>query len=390
MPAERRVCFVIMPYGEKRAAEGAVIDFDLVYRDVIQEPVEALGLACVRSNEIERAGSIHEEMLEHIATAAVAIVDITTLNANVFYELGVRHALRPGVTVLIRRRGSEIPFNIQGLRVIDYPGESGSYRESRDKIRHFIENGLTGEEPDNPVFALSRRNRDLDDKGGRIVKLEAKAYRLRRQADRRISVLTGDIQERRDIDVWVNSENTNMQMARFYDRGMSALIRYLGARKDASQGILEDTIANELAAVMGGRESVPPGTVYVTGAGALAESHRLKKVFHAAAVVGTPGAGYLPIPDIDRCVMASLRLMDSDEMRGQGLRSIAFPLMGTGTAAGDVRKTAARLIQAAISYLGTNPQSNVHVVHFLAWNHKDLAACLDVLDASDEMQAAGE
>src|SRR3954471_15915741 len=92
-----RTCFIIMPYG-KRDDGGEAIDFDRLYADVLRGPVAALGVAPVRCDEIMRAGSIHKDMFVHIATAAVAIVDLTLLNPNVFYELGVRHALRPSVT----------------------------------------------------------------------------------------------------------------------------------------------------------------------------------------------------------------------------------------------------------------------------------------------------
>lgn len=384
MPDEPRTCFVIMPFGKRTDADGQVLDFDLVYRDVIQEPLETVGLKYERCDDIQKAGLIHQDMFQHIAAADVAIVDITTLNANVFYELGARHALRPGVTVLIRHRGTTpVPFNINGLRIIEYPAENGSYRESRDRIRRFVEEGLKGGEPDSPIFALARSVQPRD-KGQRIVKLQQRSYALRQDGRRRITLLTGDIGERRDLDVWVNSENTNMQMARFYDRGMSALIRYLGARKDEQQNIVEDTIANELAALMKGRDSVAPGTVYATSAGALAQSHNVKRLFHAAAVVGTPGAGYLPIPEIDRCVTACLRLADAESMRPLALRSIAFPLLGTGTGGGNLEATAGRLIQAAISYLTTNPNASLDNVCFLAWNERDLEACTAVLDGSDE------
>src|SRR5436190_4188912 len=101
-----RTCFVIMPFGKKRNPETQeTIDFDSVYREIIQEPLEALSLKYERCDEIHQAGLIHQDMFEHIAADDVAIVDISTLNANVFYELGARHALKPQVTVLIRHRG---------------------------------------------------------------------------------------------------------------------------------------------------------------------------------------------------------------------------------------------------------------------------------------------
>jgi O-acetyl-ADP-ribose deacetylase (regulator of RNase III) len=374
MANEQRTCFVIMPFGKKKDAKGNEIDFDEVYRELIQEPIEALNLRPLRCDEIAEAGSIHQDMFQHIANDDVAIVDLTTLNPNVFYELGVRHALMPCVTVLIKSKDAPMPFNVEGLRAIEYHID----RNSRDQIRAFIENGLKSGKADSPVYGIARKGQD---KGQRIVKLQSFPYRHKEYPKKKITVLTGDIQERKGIDVWVNSENTNMQMARFYDRGMSAIIRYLGAKKDAFQVPIEDTIANELAAMMKGRDSVPAGTVCSTTSGDLARTHGVKRILHAAAVVGTPGSGYIPIGDVEKCVTSALRLADSE-----GMKSVAFPMMGTGAGGGEVSKVAPRLLQAAISYLGNAPEGTVDTIYFAGWNQRDLEACLSALDASDEMQ----
>ena len=109
---DKRMCFVIMPIRTKAdAARSDEVDFDRVYREIIKPAVESLNLQglvieVIRSDEVERAGLIQERMIEYIADADVAVVDITTQNPNVFYELGVRHALRDRVTVLIRRSGT--------------------------------------------------------------------------------------------------------------------------------------------------------------------------------------------------------------------------------------------------------------------------------------------
>jgi exonuclease III len=95
-------------------------------------------------------------------------------------------------------------------------------------------------------------------------------FRLRNATGKHIGILTGDLQfVQEKIDIWVNSENTNMQMARFYDRSGSAVIRYFGAKRDDRGRVVEDTIAIELAKVMGGDASVDPGTIIVTTAGEL-------------------------------------------------------------------------------------------------------------------------
>lgn len=381
----QRKCFVIMPFGEKMDTYGTLINFDDVYQELFVEPVKSLGFEVIRCDEIAKAGSIHQDMFTHIAMDDLALVDITTANPNVFYELGVRHALKPSITVLTKHRGAKVPFNIQGQRVIEYPSETGSWAASRAEIRNFIANGLRENEIDSPIFTVLQDARK-DWKRERIDSLKEHPYRIRKHPQRRIHVITGDIREWQGIDVWVNSENTNMQMARFYDRSLSAMIRYEGAEKDDNGEVIDDTIARELAAALGGRESVTPGTVYVTSAGALAATRGVKKMFHAATTQGVPGSGYQVMRDVERCVTTSLRRMDHECYRDDQLRSIVFPMMGTGEGGGDVNVVAGRLIRTAVSYFLSNPASNVTTVFFSAWNRRDLDACLAALDGLNDVE----
>src|SRR5829696_1836409 len=209
-------CFVIMPFGKKQNIKGEIIDFDEVYKEIIQEPIKAAGLKPLRCDEIEQAGSIHQDMFRHIVQDEVAIVDLTNLNANVFYELGVRHALKKNVTVLIQAAGSDIPFNIQGLRIIQYPSLSGGFSETRSLIKNFILNGLNKKVTDSPVCQVLETLK-ADNKTKAITALETYSYRLKQQKEKKIVIITGDIICRSEkIDVWVNPENTNMQMSRYY------------------------------------------------------------------------------------------------------------------------------------------------------------------------------
>ena len=380
---ERR-CFVIMPFGEKIGPDGATVDFDFVYQELFREAATASGYEVVRCDEIARAGSVHDDMFTHIAMDDLVIVDITTSNPNVFYELGVRHALQPSITVLTKRRDTDVPFNVQGQRVIEYPGTDGTWASARAEIRAFIENGLRDGRPDSPIFTLLQRARK-DWKRERIASLAEHSYRLRRDPGRELSVITGDIREWRGIDVWVSSENTNMQMARFYDRSLSAMIRYEGAEKDENGEVVDDTIARDLAAALGGRESVTPGTVWVTGPGALATTRGVRRIFHAATTQGVPGSGYQVMHDVQRCVTAALQRMEHIGAR-DGLRTVVFPMMGTGEGGGDVSIVAERLVRAAVNHLTATPLSVVDKVYFSAWNRRDLDACLSAFEGCDDLE----
>ena len=126
-------CFVIMAFGEKKDAEGRIIDFDSVYEDLIKRSLEGKDRVCEGFNvkctpcvETARTGWekrawIHREMIKQMYTSDLVVVDLSTLNPNVFYELGVRHALASAGTILIRREGALIPFNIQDFDTLTYP-----------------------------------------------------------------------------------------------------------------------------------------------------------------------------------------------------------------------------------------------------------------------------
>ena len=365
-----------MPFGTVTDADGAAIDFDAIYDGFLKPAVSALGLDVVRCDAIEHAGTIHHDMFRHIAADDVALVDISALNPNVFYELGVRHALRANVTILIKRRGTRIPFNIQSERIIEYPPEGESYDDAMEKIRAFVQAGRSSTRPDSPIFNVLQEARK-DWRAERITRLEETRYAVAERPEKAISIITGDVRERNGIDVWVNSENTNMQMSRFYDRSLSAIIRFEGARKDDDGNIVEDTIADELQALMRKTQTtaVAPGTILVTNAGSLAESHGVKKIFHAATVIGTPGKGYQTMNEVENCVTNVLRRMDDKRFAADPLRSVVFPMLGTGAGGAPVEEVAPRLIEAAVSYLCPARESRIETVYFSAWNYRDLEAC---------------
>jgi O-acetyl-ADP-ribose deacetylase (regulator of RNase III) len=367
-------CFVIMPFGEKKDLDGKPINFDKIYTDFIKSAVTELGLECIRCDEIGETGWIHSKMFKHIFDADVAVVDITSLNPNVFYELGIRHALNKYVTVLIRKTGTPTPFNIQGFQMMEYdPENAESIAKGKQRICEFIQNGLASHAVDSPVYEVLD-NMTVEVKSRKLSKKETFIYQLKNVPGKQIGMITGDIQNIKEIDVWVNSENTNMQMARPFECSISAIIRYLGAKKDIAGRITNDVIADDLRALVG-TSDVPPGIVVPTGSGELQTSHKVKKIFHAAAVIGQPGRGYMPITDINECIRNSLKLVDSQDLENAEIHSILFPLMGTGTTRLSAMGIANLLIDTAVCYLEENPQSKVEKIYFLAYNEQDLELC---------------
>ena len=115
------LCFVLMPFGRKPGDGGGKIDFDAIYAEVIKVAVQKAGLDPLRADEEESGGIIHKPMFERLVLCEYAIADLTTANANVFYELGVRHAAKPRTTVLLYARGQgRLPFDVSPLRAMPY------------------------------------------------------------------------------------------------------------------------------------------------------------------------------------------------------------------------------------------------------------------------------
>jgi cell division septum initiation protein DivIVA len=114
------LCFVLMPFGRKSDAAGRATNFDSVYRKIIAPAVARAGLEPIRADEEKIGGTIHKPMFERLMLCDYAVADITGANPNVFYELGIRHALRPSSTVILFVQGTVIPFDIALVRGISY------------------------------------------------------------------------------------------------------------------------------------------------------------------------------------------------------------------------------------------------------------------------------
>jgi tetratricopeptide (TPR) repeat protein len=114
------LCFVLMPFGKKPDGTGQVIDFDKVFSDLIAPAISEAGLEPLRADEEMTGGIIHKPMYERLILCEYAVADLTTANANVFYELGIRHAVRPWTTVMIFAENSRLPFDISLLRGLPY------------------------------------------------------------------------------------------------------------------------------------------------------------------------------------------------------------------------------------------------------------------------------
>jgi hypothetical protein len=158
---EKLNCFVIIGYGKKTSyANGKLrlLDLDQTYSLLIKPVFDTLNISCYRAIDKNLTGSIDEVMLEEIKNADIALVDISTLNANVMWELGVRHALKDYYTIMIceKEQMSSIPFDINSFVVLQYThSEEGIPYNEVERFRALLTGVVKGVLAQNPSRADS-------------------------------------------------------------------------------------------------------------------------------------------------------------------------------------------------------------------------------------------
>jgi hypothetical protein len=119
-PEVRPHAFVIMPFGKKTGADGSLYDFNAVYSLLIKPALEMAGFEPFRADEETTSGDILTDMFQELLLADLCIADMSIDNANVFYELGIRHAFRKRGIVHIQAGRAYMPFDVFNVRTIPY------------------------------------------------------------------------------------------------------------------------------------------------------------------------------------------------------------------------------------------------------------------------------
>ena len=153
-----KTCYVSIPFGIKPDHQGFPIDFDRIYRQVIKPAVEGAGLTCLRADELPTGALIQKSILSAVLGSDVMIADLTTANANVMYELGIRHMAQRGLTILLTATKRPIPFDINYSKTIMYELEGDglitdqSAQSLRQMIGSAIRAGLEHASVDSPLY----------------------------------------------------------------------------------------------------------------------------------------------------------------------------------------------------------------------------------------------
>lgn len=102
--------FVICPFHDP---------YDVYYEQLLGPTIEATGRVALRADDIFRSGNVVHQVIESIRDAELVVAELSEPNANVYYELGMAHAMAKPC-ILLTRDSSEIPFDLKNQRHLSY------------------------------------------------------------------------------------------------------------------------------------------------------------------------------------------------------------------------------------------------------------------------------
>lgn len=171
-----KICFVVMPFGQKPVGKQKLlglitgdrwVDFDRIYDKIFVPAIEATELpeggylGPRRADRDFFTGDIGQEMFEYIEYSRFLLGDISGLNANVFYELGVRHRAHQAGTAIFRQVDAPIPFDINHIRTFPYEYEpDANIIKSQTLITQVLTDSLKQNRLDSPVQIALRAQRE--------------------------------------------------------------------------------------------------------------------------------------------------------------------------------------------------------------------------------------
>lgn len=141
-------CFVIMPFSATTEKHTASYWNNFFFK-FVKPSIEKLGYSCTRSKA--QPSNIIKDILKELLDADLVLAVLTDFNANVWYELGIRHALRKG-TIMMIEEGQKLPFDISQYGVIKYEDTIAGASDFEEKLRSFIQKIEIDQPADSPAI----------------------------------------------------------------------------------------------------------------------------------------------------------------------------------------------------------------------------------------------
>lgn len=173
-----------MPFGKKKV-DDTEVDFDGIYAKIFEPAIKSVelpeggNLIPKRTDKDYFSGHIELEMFRYLEYSRYALVDITGLNANVFYELGIRHRARQSGTAIFRQSNKVIPFDISHIKAFPYEYEPEEHiAESIAMIRNVLTESLQHSTDDNLIALAIQHQQTLGEPLEKVLQDATNAMRM--------------------------------------------------------------------------------------------------------------------------------------------------------------------------------------------------------------------
>jgi hypothetical protein len=178
-PKTKSTCFTIMPFGDW---------FDDYYQDLYCPAIHAAGLEPKRADDLYRPSTIINDIWSYTQSAKLILADLTGKNPNVFYELGLAHALaKPAI--LIAESIDDVPFDLRSLRILTYnknqPDWGTGLRENITKsIKEIVDSPLESVLPTFLTVKASAKPKEITSKDKTLLEMKRDIDLLRMELRR--------------------------------------------------------------------------------------------------------------------------------------------------------------------------------------------------------------
>lgn len=396
MPKPR--VFVAMPFGEKPDFGGGdIIDFDWTYDHIIAPAIETAGGEAVRADREYHNEIIYDRMVRNIESATVFLADITIHNANVFYELGVRHVMRRGKYVIIGAEGCASPFNIQGLNRVDYNRQDVA--GSIEKISKHVEEAIGSSEnpPASPIYKAFQHLQVVRNPARPFDTSQVFRFSIDGAPDVSVEAFTGDLFNITNLpsdecyEAITVSENNRLDLPSIYEKSVSARVHNFA--RISSGNSAKDVVGADLKKQTKSETEFKIGDVFITTSGNWAKVCGVEKLVHAVAVRAQAG-GFSG--DVGSSVTATRRVLNKiDEVNSKRwsrkLKSVVLPVFGTGQAGVDIRDVMGPMVsQICNHFLGPRHSKILNRVGILCYDDTALMEFASALKAENRIAYTDE
>lgn len=267
--SNKKTCFVIIGFGPKTDFEtGNIFDLDKTFDNLIKPAFDELGIDCFRAKDIRHSGNIDVPMYEWILNADIVVADISTLNPNALYELGVRHALRPNTTIVISEDKTKYPFDLNHTIISKYEhlGKDIGVSEAKrfkEELKAIVLEVLKSNKNDSPVYTYLPKLQPP-----KMEELNVTEIKQENDIQPTLSELISDAEKAKDNnEFWVAGQLYKVclkfEPQNIFLRQRLALVTYKLEKPNAKAALLD---AQEILSELNPEETTDPETLGLSGA----------------------------------------------------------------------------------------------------------------------------